>query len=239
MAVSAPPLAVPPVVTAAAADLGSALQDELHSFHSQHFNGSARVDHTPADTSHHLIEDDGLGYYPDGVKRTLTDQQIAMFRHSEIHALLRQRQRQRENQDSSEEGEIFDGGDAAAAGTEGTAADLGEEEEYARFLEKERQELGNQDTNHEKRKHSQGEGKEPRRIAREADESREEAGAELNYDDAPPPSNDPRQNLREDDPRRRRRVVYGEEDGDSIPAEPVQQAVSKSKVFLWPQLGRD
>ena len=37
-------------------------------------------------------DDDGLGYYPDGVKRTLTDEQIAIFRHSEIHALLRERE---------------------------------------------------------------------------------------------------------------------------------------------------
>ena len=36
-------------------------------------------------------EDDGLGYYPDGVKRTLTDEQIAIFRHSEIEALRRAR----------------------------------------------------------------------------------------------------------------------------------------------------
>lgn len=34
-------------------------------------------------------EDDGLGYYPDGVKRTLTDEQIAIFRHSEIESLRR------------------------------------------------------------------------------------------------------------------------------------------------------
>jgi hypothetical protein len=34
-------------------------------------------------------EDDGLGYYPDGVKRTLTDDQIAIFRHSEMEALKR------------------------------------------------------------------------------------------------------------------------------------------------------
>ncbi|KAJ9152125.1 hypothetical protein NKR23_g2610 [Pleurostoma richardsiae] len=32
-------------------------------------------------------DDDGLGYYADGVKRTLTDEQIAMFRHSEMEAL--------------------------------------------------------------------------------------------------------------------------------------------------------
>ncbi|KAI1501173.1 hypothetical protein F5X99DRAFT_210663 [Biscogniauxia marginata] len=34
-------------------------------------------------------EDDGLGYYPDGVKRTLTDEQIAIFRHSELESLRR------------------------------------------------------------------------------------------------------------------------------------------------------
>ena len=32
-------------------------------------------------------DEDGLGYYPDGNKRTLTDDQIKMFRHSEIHRL--------------------------------------------------------------------------------------------------------------------------------------------------------
>lgn len=34
-------------------------------------------------------EDDGLGYYSDGVKRTLTDDQIAIFRHSELEKLRR------------------------------------------------------------------------------------------------------------------------------------------------------
>ncbi|RYO89759.1 hypothetical protein DL766_002654 [Monosporascus sp. MC13-8B] len=38
---------------------------------------------------HEEEEDDGLGYYPDGVKRTLTDEQIAIFRHSEIESLRR------------------------------------------------------------------------------------------------------------------------------------------------------
>ena len=55
-------------------------------------------EHSAADsTSHDTLDtdeqdNDGLGYYPDGVKRTLTDEQIAMFRHSEIHSLLRARQ---------------------------------------------------------------------------------------------------------------------------------------------------
>ncbi|CCF36407.1 hypothetical protein CH063_07989 [Colletotrichum higginsianum] len=38
-------------------------------------------------------EEDDLGYYPDGVKRTLTDEQIAMFRHSELEALKREQGR--------------------------------------------------------------------------------------------------------------------------------------------------
>ncbi|KAK6430851.1 hypothetical protein LTR95_012988 [Oleoguttula sp. CCFEE 5521] len=33
------------------------------------------------------VDQDGLGWYDDGVKRTLTDEQIAMFRHSELVAL--------------------------------------------------------------------------------------------------------------------------------------------------------
>jgi len=43
-------------------------------------------------------EDDGLGYYPDGVKRTLTDEQIAIFRHSELEALRRAKEREQEQQ---------------------------------------------------------------------------------------------------------------------------------------------
>ncbi len=46
-----------------------------------------------ADTGEYFEEeDDGLGYYPDGVKRTLTDEQIAIFRHSELEALRRARE---------------------------------------------------------------------------------------------------------------------------------------------------
>ena len=34
-------------------------------------------------------EEDDLGYYEDGVKRTLTDEQIEIFRHSELQELKR------------------------------------------------------------------------------------------------------------------------------------------------------
>lgn len=41
----------------------------------------------------------GLGCYEDGGRRTITDDQIAMFRHSEIEQLLRERRLQRANND--------------------------------------------------------------------------------------------------------------------------------------------
>jgi hypothetical protein len=44
----------------------------------------------------YACEDEGLGYYSDGAERTLTDEQIAMFRHTEIQTILRERRRRRE-----------------------------------------------------------------------------------------------------------------------------------------------
>ena len=52
-------------------------------------------DHEPLDYAGKNAVDE-LGYYPDGVKRTLTDDQIAMFRHSEIYSILRERQIRKE-----------------------------------------------------------------------------------------------------------------------------------------------
>ncbi|KAK1757435.1 hypothetical protein QBC47DRAFT_442317 [Echria macrotheca] len=58
-------------------------------------------------------EDDGLGYYEDGVKRTLTDEQIAIFRHSEVEQLRRRQEKAVEQGgeggdegEGSEEGEV-------------------------------------------------------------------------------------------------------------------------------------
>lgn len=50
-------------------------------------------------------DDDSLGYYADGVKRTLTDEQIAIFRHTEVEMLLKDRRREREEQREREEEE--------------------------------------------------------------------------------------------------------------------------------------
>jgi len=60
-------------------------------------------------------EDDGLGYYDDGVKRTLTDEQIAMFRHSEIETLLRERRLRLEAEVEEKEGEVDEHGEREAS----------------------------------------------------------------------------------------------------------------------------
>lgn len=92
-------------------------QGDLLAFHAKHFPNAPKPEHVlhrvfeEAAEESYEEEDDGLGYYPDGSKRTLTDEQIAMFRHSEIQAVLRKRRLQRERTDTgelSEEGEAED-----------------------------------------------------------------------------------------------------------------------------------
>jgi hypothetical protein len=96
-------------------------QTDLAAFHKAHFS-TPSLDHfsthflgpAPEDENQEEEEDDGLGYYPDGVKRTLTDEQIAMFRHSEIQALLRERRHAEENKatharDDEQAGEVEEG----------------------------------------------------------------------------------------------------------------------------------
>ncbi|PBP22425.1 hypothetical protein BUE80_DR006656 [Diplocarpon rosae] len=82
-------------------------QKELLSFHAAHFS-KGPVSHFSEQflgplgeyTEGDNFDDDGLGYYGDGVKRTLTDEQIAIFRHSEIETLLRQRRYAGEENDN-------------------------------------------------------------------------------------------------------------------------------------------
>ena len=93
------------------------LQEDLHSFQLRHFGSLSPAsdflaqvnprnrndDETQldADADADVSDEDadGLGYYPDGVKRTLTDEQIAMFRHSEIYNLLRDKRLQAEREE--------------------------------------------------------------------------------------------------------------------------------------------
>jgi hypothetical protein len=70
--------------------------DDLLYFHLTHFAGlslpkSFFVAETIETCEQPAEEDYGLGYYYDGVPRTLTNNQVTMFRHSEIESHLRQR----------------------------------------------------------------------------------------------------------------------------------------------------
>lgn len=99
-------------------------QVDLVAFHRRHFSGAA-LDHF---SSHFMppcqqskqdnAEDDGLGYYADGVKRTLTDEQIDIFRHSELEA-LRRKNTHFPAGPCIPEGALTRSGDAADANTEG------------------------------------------------------------------------------------------------------------------------
>ncbi|KAL2854225.1 hypothetical protein BJY01DRAFT_243755 [Aspergillus pseudoustus] len=103
--------------------------EDLQSFQAKHFPNSVRA-LEPANESYvdDDEDDDGLGYYPDGVKRTLTDEQIRIFRHSEIHALLRERQIKQENEDYarrvSEQAESSDSPDQSSLRVEDAQAQL-------------------------------------------------------------------------------------------------------------------
>ncbi|KAF2187752.1 hypothetical protein K469DRAFT_106518 [Zopfia rhizophila CBS 207.26] len=86
--------------------LPTVTEADLHLFHSKHFPNApapTQLFHItePAEEEHDHYED-GLGYYEDGVKRTLTDEQIALFRHTEIQTIIRERRWAREARESPE-----------------------------------------------------------------------------------------------------------------------------------------
>ncbi|KAJ4382996.1 hypothetical protein N0V86_002223 [Didymella sp. IMI 355093] len=89
--------------------------EDLRDFHAKHFSHAPAPEHIlhgvenePAE-EYYEEEENVLGYYEDGTPRTLTDEQIAMFRHSEIQAIIRKRRLKRENGNTSEQGETEDG----------------------------------------------------------------------------------------------------------------------------------
>ncbi|KAJ8112067.1 hypothetical protein OPT61_g5474 [Boeremia exigua] len=89
--------------------------DDLRDFHAKHFAHAPAPEHIlyGVETQDNEAQfgdekEDDLGYYEDGTQRTLTDEQIAMFRHSEIQAIIRGRRQQRDNGDGTETGEAED-----------------------------------------------------------------------------------------------------------------------------------
>ncbi|KAK7540634.1 uncharacterized protein J3D65DRAFT_665392 [Phyllosticta citribraziliensis] len=125
--------------------------DDMRDFHQRHFpTASAPADflshqqarhEEPSHVADNLTEapavtedyeDDGLGYYEDGVERTLTDDEISIFRHSEVQRLyaqllehaseaaerrLTELEAKSKSNEPSEEGEYEPQSDPAAATT--------------------------------------------------------------------------------------------------------------------------
>ncbi|KAM0305459.1 hypothetical protein ACHAPM_001839 [Fusarium culmorum] len=106
-------------------------KDDLFAFHEAHFSQAALAsfgsdfieapsqDHSQDDATVDAWDgkDDGLGYYPDGVKRTLTDEQIEIFRHSELEALRKEKEKaeQLKRKAGTMTGEPVDSSDDIAA----------------------------------------------------------------------------------------------------------------------------
>jgi Protein of unknown function (DUF3807) len=92
----------------------SAARKTLLQYHESHFRGQQLppLSHpslglTSNDAVHgcenSLLDDNALCHYEDGVKRTLTDEQVAIFRHTEIQELLRERRAEAESAASFEQ----------------------------------------------------------------------------------------------------------------------------------------
>ncbi|KAK6004155.1 hypothetical protein QM012_009005 [Aureobasidium pullulans] len=218
----------------------SVTENDLRLFHDKHFSCLTSEPSDRHQDAHVDVEEgfenDGLGYYHDGVKRTLTDDQIAMFRHSEIQTLLRERRRRREISEAETSHNVSSiptepVGDmsqpdtakdterkrsASASGSQG----LGKRK-WQRFIE-------TSETNPEHLTH--------RRIARELDEQKA-SSIDLSYGDE-----ESTYAVAEKQPKytsssqlRRKEVSY--DDGhDSVPATQAPNPIQDPK-FIWPTLG--
>ncbi|KAG5974925.1 hypothetical protein E4U58_002370 [Claviceps cyperi] len=102
-------------------------QNEFLNFQHVHFSNEAVADfasaftNLPPNTDENICPDefhdwedaDELGFYHDGVKRTLTDEQIAIFRHSEL--------REHEKRHKAKATELRDDAETAGAQRDGSA----------------------------------------------------------------------------------------------------------------------
>ena len=201
-------------------------------------------------------DEDGLGYYADGVKRTLTDEQIAMFRHSEIYALLRKRQVQKENDDADADVGAEGNSPAAAETHNGQEEELVEngdddEEEYIAFLEQEQKDIAAAAAQNKRKRSiddtlSQNHTRAPtlRRDVRELD-SAMTTDELLDYgNDTSTNVEAPKESSKNEpvDPYGRKRIVYDQETNDPPSATPPAVEVTKTtpvegRKIWWPTIG--
>ena len=189
------------------------MQDDLYAFHTRVFGATGAPAHLiPIERSSsddRILETageedvDGLGYYPDGVKRTLTDEQVAMFRHSEIYSILRERQVLEENRQADGYGlsdsELSDGEEVLRAQKFSDKFAETSPDQYTRYRSSKPETAAQKNTNglifkatgSNKRKRHSGDSGDPqsqghsfRRTARELDSLMEDNQI-LDYGDGP------------------------------------------------------
>ena len=180
-----------------------------------------------------MSDDDGLGYYADGTKRTLTDEQVAIFRHSEIQQLLREQRRRVAAAAEQDEIETLSdhGGDVEehnslldARGNKHNRKKVKvmvedeeeeDEQEYFEFLKREIQELG----------------------MTAAEEAICTEDVTLMYDDEPVPAAE-QTSWKEGGACGRKRIVYEEEDeGVNLHGKSSSLLVVDKSRFIWPKIG--
>lgn len=194
-------------------------------------------------------DDDGLGYYPHGVKRTLTDEQIAMFRHSEIYTLLRERQVREENREADldlssrspilEEDAENQATNVRTGGAKNEMVDndnSDDEEEYAKFLETEKR---NAEATHTRKKREFNGGEinnyrgrpiTHRRIARELDDivASEQT---LDYDEEPSKPTTVSDNIAMED------HIHQSDRAEHHPHEYEHSTEPEGRKIWWPTIG--
>lgn len=224
------------------------LQDDLQSFHLSHFHApdpssglavtSAQDNNIDDSTYHESLYEDDLGYYPDGAKRTLTDDQIRIFRHSEIQTLLRARRLAREQAEEEKEKK---------------ERSMSRAEERANNKRKAQIQTQNEEGQRNSEQHAR-----PSKHARFDDRIQHQPperppdplDAMLDYgentvpaDARAPMTRYPRQAMFQG----RKLKSYTDDDDDTFGAEPVpvssppearEPARSESRRFLWPTLGQ-
>ncbi|CAD0091461.1 unnamed protein product, partial [Aureobasidium mustum] len=205
----------------------------------EHFSGlssepsNSREAHVEVDEN---LDDDGLGYYADGVKRTLTDDQIAMFRHSEIQTLLRERRRRREVSESETSHDIPSKpaqpvGDTSPPDTaEDTVRQRSASSSDSQGLGKRKWQrfIDTSETNPEYLTH--------RRIARELDEQKA-SSIDLAYgdEDSTYPVAEKQSRDTSISQTGRKEISY-DDAHEPVPAQPHSKP-SQTPKFIWPTLG--
>ena len=239
------------------------MQDDLYAFHARVFRATGAPAHLipieGSSSDDRILENAGgedvdeLGYYPDGVKRTLTDEQIAMFRHSEVYSILRKRQVLAENRQADgyelSDSQLSDGEEVTGAQISSDKFAETPPDQYTRYTGSKPQKVAQKNTNgpipkttviNKRKRHSgdsgdpQSQGHSFRRTARELDSPMENDQI-LDYGDDPSRNLDSQNKVSDSSPMvsAGSAVVEPTSSGSSV----IRSPAVEGKKIWWPVVG--